>query len=196
LLQTRQPFNWCFSPATSADERRKAALSCRFFNALIALMKRFMPPLVDRLLDAAPFELREALRPSMTVEELKAAVARDVESLLNSRRGTLLEVTKLHMYADQSVFAFGLEDFSAKSISSAHDRNSICRSIEQAISNHEPRLLSVRVALEANVGGAQKVKFSIQAFLMVHPLHEPVSFDAVLQTTTQTYAVQNIRRVS
>jgi type VI secretion system protein ImpF len=159
-------------------------------------MKRFMPPLIDRLLDATPLESRETLRPSMTVEELKAAVARDVEALLNSKRGTLSKVTKPHKHADQSVFAFGLEDFSSKSISNAEDRNSICRSIEQAISDHEPRLVGARVSLDAKVGSSQKVRFSIQAFLMVHPLHEPVSFDAVLQTTTQTYAVQNIRRVS
>lgn len=159
-------------------------------------MKRFMPPLVDRLLDLAPFESTEPLRPSMTVEELRGAVARDVECLLNSRRGNSQEATKHHKYADQSVFAFGLEDFSSRSISSAEDRKSICRSIEHAISNHEPRLLNARVSLDAEAGSSQKVRFSIQAFLMVHPLQEPVSFDAVLQTTTQTYAVQNIRRIS
>jgi type VI secretion system protein ImpF len=159
-------------------------------------MKRFMPPLIDRLVDATPFESVEPLRPSMTVEELRAAVARDIESLLNSRRGSLREALIQHKYVDQSVFAFGLEDFSSRSISSAEDRKSICRSIELAISNHEPRLLNARVSLDESAGSSQKVRFSIQALLMVHPLQEPVSFDAVLQTTTQTYAVQNIRRVS
>jgi type VI secretion system protein ImpF len=162
----------------------------------MAAMKRFMPPLIDRLLDAAPGESVEPLRPSMTVEELKGAVARDVESLLNSRRGSPQETTRQFKHADHSVFAFGLDDFSSKSISNPEDRRWVCRSIEHAISNHEPRLLNVRVSIDESAGSSQRVRFSIQAFLMVHPLEEPVSFDAVLQTTTQTYAVQNTRRVS
>ena len=173
------------------DSRRHLGAA---FLIIFGLMQRFIPPLIDRILDAEPLQAVEVLRPSMSLEELKATVAREVESLLNSRRGTLSELTQVYKRVEHSVFAFGLEDFSSKSIASADDRKSICRSIELAIFNYEPRLVNAQVTLDPTVGNSQKVRFSIQAFLVIHPLQEPVSFDAVLQTTTQTYAVQSARR--
>jgi len=82
------------------------------------------------------------------------------------------------------------------SMSSAVDRAAICRSIERAITDHEPRLRNARVTLERRDTDTQKLRFSIHAVLVAHPLQEPVNFDAVLQTTTQNYAVQSGRRLA
>ena len=157
-------------------------------------MQRFIPPLLDRLIDAAPQSPSEPLRPAMSIEQLKDAVARDVESLLNARRGSSHESLDGYRHARQSVAAFGLDDFVAMSMSSAVDRAAICRSIERAITDHEPRLRNARVALERRDADTQKLRFTIHAMLIAHPLQEPVNFDAVLQTTTQNYAVQTGRR--
>ena len=67
---------------------------------------------------------------------------------------------------------------------------SICKSIARAITDHEPRLRNVAVDLDKRNVATQKLRFSIHAVLLAHPLQEPVNFDAVLQTTTQNYAVQ------
>ena len=91
--------------------------------------------------------------------------------------------------------AFPDDDFVSLSIASTVDRESICRAIERAITNHEPRLRSVRVELDRPDAQTQKLRFLIKAVLVAHPMHEPVSFDAVLQTTTQNYAVHAARRV-
>ena len=132
----------------------------------------------------------------MSIDQLKDTVARDVESLLNSRRGPESGSLSALANAKKSVLAFGLDDFAAKSMSSHADREAVCRSIEQAISNFESRLRNVRVTLEPDLADAQRLRFAIQALLVAHPLQEPVSFDAVLQTTTQHYAVQNLRRAA
>ena len=157
-------------------------------------MQRFSPPLLDRLIDRAPLVPTESLRPSMSIEQLKDAVARDVESLLNSRRGPSDRAAGAGGGAFDTVLGFGLDDFAYLSMSSKVDRDFICRSIERAILNHEPRLRNARVAIEKRDTDTQKLRFSIQALLIAHPLQEPVNFDAVLQTTTRNYAVQNNQR--
>ncbi len=157
-------------------------------------MQRFVPPLLDRLIDTAPLTRAEPLRPAMSLEQLEDAVARDVESLLNARRGSTSAAFDGFPNARTSVAAFGLDDFASMSMASAVDRVAICRSIERAITDHEPRLRSVRVELDQRDPATQKLRFSIRAMLIVHPLHEPVNFDAVLQTTTQNYAVDKRAR--
>lgn len=157
-------------------------------------MQRFVPPLLDRLIDSEPLSRSEPLRPALSMAQLKDSVARDVESLLNARRGSTREALDGYPFARASVAAFGLDDFVSMSMSSTVDRAAICRSIERAITDHEPRLRNARVELDRRDAATQKLRFSIHATLHAHPLQEPVNFDAVLQTTTQSYAVQSSRR--
>ena len=157
-------------------------------------MQRFVPSLLDRLIDAAPLSGSEPTRPSLSLEQLKDAVARDLESLLNARHGSSRDAFDRFANARRSIAAFGLDDFAAMSMTSIDDRAAICRSIERAINNFEPRLRGVRVELDKRDTATQKLRFAIRAVLIAHPLQEPVNFDAVLQTTTQSYAVQTGRR--
>ena len=159
-------------------------------------MQRFVPSLLDRLIDAAPKSRTEPIRPAFSLEELKDSVARDVESLLNARHGSSRDALDPFPNVRGSIVAFGLDDFAAMSMSSPTDRASICVSIARAITDHEPRLRNVVVDLDRRDVATQKLRFSIQAVLVAHPLQEPVNFDAVLQTTTQNYAVQIGRRVT
>ncbi len=159
-------------------------------------MQRFVPSLLDRLIDTAPLSGSEPTRPSHTLEQLKDAVARDVESLLNARHGSARDALEQYPNARRSIAAFGLDDFAAMSMASINDRAAICRSIERAINDHEPRLRGARVELDKRDTATQKLRFSIRALLVAHPLQEPVNFDAVLQTTTQSYAVLTGRRAA
>jgi type VI secretion system protein ImpF len=172
------------------------ARSCRLFLFFLNLMQRFVPPLLDRLIDVAPKDRVEALRPALTMDQLKASVAGDIEYLLNARRGTVQTSIGRYPNASASVASFGLDDFVSMSMSSEVDRGAICKSIERALVDHEPRLRNARVLLERREESTQKLRFSIHATLHAHPLQEPVNFDAVLQTTTQNYAVQIGRRAS
>ena len=157
-------------------------------------MTRFVPSLLDRLLDAQPQTRGETVRPTLCVEQLKEAVARDVEFLLNARHGAARLALERYPHARRSIVGFGLDDFAAMSMSSLVDRAAICRSIERAITDHETRLQHVQVDLDRRDSASQKLRFVIRAVLVTHPLQEPVSFDAVLQTTTQSYAVETGRR--
>jgi type VI secretion system protein ImpF len=160
-------------------------------------VQRFAPYLFDRLLDAAPDSRNEAAQPTLSIEQLKDTVARDVEALLNTRcavsgNGRLDGLTHVR----RSIVRFGLDDFSSRSLASTTDRDFICRAIERAIADHEPRLRNTRVTIDAHGGAGEGLRFAIHALLQVHPATEPVSFDAVLQTGTHHYRVASSGRVA
>jgi type VI secretion system protein ImpF len=159
-------------------------------------MQRFAPYLFDRLIDASPGAAGEALKPMLTLDQLKDTVARDVESLLNTRRGIGTQQLQGLVQVQRSVAAFGLDDFAARSMASTEDQAFVCQALERAIADHEPRLRSVRVELGRRDASTRRLKFSIKAMLLVHPMQEPVNFDAVLQTGTQHYAVTQARRTA
>jgi type VI secretion system protein ImpF len=153
---------------------------------------RFAPYLFDRLIDA-PDAPRDGVGMTWSVAQLEQAVVRDVEALLNTRRTIGADVLDPHPLVQRSILGYGLDDFSSLGPAGANDRALICRRIEAAITNHEPRLQRVQVALDPKGASAQQIRFSIKALLCVAPLKQPVDFDAVLEATTQHYAVSSAR---
>ena len=146
--------------------------------------------ILDRLLDDEPTETRE--RPSdrfQRVRELKHAVQRDLQALLNTRQEALEEIPNDYTETRRSLVVYGLPDFSSLDLNSGTDRTRIRRAVEQAIANFEPRLDRVRVSLEQSKA-VRGLHFRIDAILLLDPAPEPVTFDAELQLTTQKYNVQ------
>lgn len=130
----------------------------------------------------------------LSMEELKDSVARDLEALLNTRK--VIDEEKFSRYPEcnRSIVTYGLNDFAGLSLASTDDRAYICRSLEQTIARHEPRLRNVKATLEVQDGSINRLNFAISALLVVHPAHEPVSFDAVLQPSSQHYSISRARR--
>jgi type VI secretion system protein ImpF len=159
-------------------------------------MSRYNPSLFEKLLDDEPDVVSEYAIVQMSLEQLKDSVARDVEALLNTRCGLPGRVLKGYAECRTSILSFGMIDFAGLTLASPTDRDLICRSIEEAISAHEPRLREPKVSLELNEASNQKLHFSIQALLVVDLAREPVNFDALLQPTTQQYSVRRSRRAA
>lgn len=159
------------------------------------MARGFAPTLFEKLFDDEPKSPTDgqALR-RLNIEELKESVAIDVEALLNSRRGHTEDRLQDYARSKDSILSFGINDFVGMSLSNPADCHRICRSIEQAIQRHEKRLHAVRVTLEADRYSTNRLRFSIHALLVVHPAREAVSFDALLQPTTQQYSVVRGRR--
>lgn len=150
-------------------------------------MKGFEPSLFDKLFEAegqSPYALRR-----LSIEEMKETVARDIEALLNTRMVFTEEDLRRFPNCQRSVLTYGLSDFSGLSLASHYDREFICRSLEQAIARHEPRLKHVRVMLQVDSRATSVLYFAITAMLDVGPAHEPVTFDATLQPSTLQYSV-------
>ncbi|MGY0559324.1 type VI secretion system baseplate subunit TssE [Luteimonas sp. A277] len=157
-------------------------------------MNGFEPSLIEKLLDDAPGSTGGGVFKSISVEQYKESVARDLEGLLNSR--SAFSELDLADYPNcrQSLMTYGLCDFSSMSLANAYDRAEICRSLEQAVARHEPRLTNVQVSLDASPRLGGGLHFTIQALLDLQPAREPVSFDALLQANTLQYSVSRMRR--
>ncbi len=137
---------------------------------------------LDRLIDKEPRMSSEApLTRSQSVRMMKAAVQRDLEWLLNSRR-VFIEPDENLKELNRSVYVYGLPDFSNYGAASAPDRAKLLRQIMTAIKLFEPRLLNVRlVPIESDETGIQELRFRIEGLLAMDPAPEPVSFDTVVE---------------
>ncbi len=146
----------------------------------------------DRLIDHEPKNSTEApLTRAEAVRRMRAAVRRDIEWLLNSRRiadppeESLAEV-------NESVYVYGIPDLSTVSLASPGDQHLLLASIERAIRIFEPRLTNVRVVRVDDLEGKfiQRLDFRIEGLLLMDPSPEHISFDTTLDGVSQSYRVK------
>jgi type VI secretion system protein ImpF len=128
-------------------------------------------PLLDRLLDPDGRGVRR-----FGARELEAAVARDVESLLNTR---VADPRRLASFAQArtSLLGFGLRDFSQAACMGDEGRRALIRDIEQALRLFEPRLVPETVRVEPDPRGrvdALLLCLRIDAVLQVEPVRERI----------------------
>jgi type VI secretion system protein ImpF len=138
---------------------------------------------LDRLIDLEPKASVEApLSRSQSVRLLKAAVHRDLEWLLNTRR-IFLEPDESLKEVNRSLFVYGLADLSTYSMGSTADQAKLLRHLLGVVKLFEPRLANVRVIpLDSSGGtGLQELRLRIDGMLLMDPSPEPVSFDTVIE---------------
>lgn len=125
----------------------------------------------------------------LSIQELRQSIAHDLEDLLNNRMTRLNQTEEHYPGIKNSILQFGIIDFVGLSTANPIDRDKICRSIEQSISAHEPRLKQVKVEMLINENNMSSLYLSISAYLNISPLYEVVMFDALLKPTTQQYVI-------
>jgi type VI secretion system protein ImpF len=131
---------------------------------------------------------------AQSVRALKAAVRRDLEWILNTRRNPE-EATEDYPECRRSLYNYGLPDFTAYSFASVSDRQRLLRHLEETIRLFEPRLDSIRV-VPVEVGNenfTRLLRFQIEALLKMDPAPEQVTFDTVLQLTNGEYQIRGDR---
>ncbi len=142
---------------------------------------RITPSVLDRLLDYDPTALNESLKSrSRSITELKQAVKRDLEWLLNARQNAD-GIPENLVELNRSVFAYGLPDTTGTSAKSHYEQKKLTDQIETAIRHFEPRFLDLKVTMEPIDSVDRTIRFKIEAQLDVEPTPEPVTFDTVLQ---------------
>jgi type VI secretion system protein ImpF len=150
---------------------------------------RITPSVLDRLLDYDPQSTREAPKSrSASLTDLRQAVRRDLEWLLNTRCFVDADDEGL-TEAKRSVAYFGMPDFTGLSVQDAQAKDDLVRAIETAIKNFEPRFLGVKVTLEPVDGLDRQLRFRIEARLDVDPVPEQIVFDSVMQAGTGGFSV-------
>jgi type VI secretion system protein ImpF len=152
---------------------------------------RVLVPLLDRLIDNAPDQTRD---PPMSASEsmvaLRQSVRRDLESLLNARRcwkSWPASLTELRV----SPVGYGIPDFTSGAFNDTGRREELRLDIEEAILAFEPRFLSVRVALiESTERLEATLRLRIDAVLHAEPMPEPITFDTIIDPTTDNIVVR------
>jgi type VI secretion system protein ImpF len=147
------------------------------------------PSVFDRLL-----EPKASAHPEIGLRELKAAVARDLEWLLNTK-SVLRKASGVDELpeARHSILTYGIPDFSTASWRSHSDAQRICAELGAAVRTFEPRLLpsTVRVTLLPTQSADDfRMRFRIEATLHVEPISEPVYFDSSVEMDTGAIQVE------
>jgi type VI secretion system protein ImpF len=145
---------------------------------------------LDRLIDRDPRNSAdESVTRAQSVRQLKAALRRDLEWLLNTRRIAVEPGESLRQLRE-SLYVYGLPDFMAMSLASPKDQAKLVRALQTAVKLLEPRLADVRIVPLEAAQAARTLRFRIEGLLRMDPAPEQVSFDTVLDLTSAEYAVQ------
>lgn len=148
--------------------------------------QRYAPGLFDRLIDDQP----GATPATWTLEQLKDAVARDLESLLNTRAAMAEALFIDCPEASKSVLTYGLTDFAGMCMTSDADRKKICAAVLLTITRHESRLYAVTAALRPRSSSINRFDFVISGKLKAQKASDLLHFDAVLEPATQQYSIR------
>ena len=98
-------------------------------------MDSYVPGLFDRLMgDGGAAAGGVAVR--LSLEQLKDAVARDLEELLNTRVALPPGALDAYRECAASIVNYGLIDFAGMCLSSSDDRARICAALKAAIERH------------------------------------------------------------
>lgn len=149
-----------------------------------------LPSVLDRLLDDEPDNAQHNERALFELPYFRRALARDLESLLNTRLMAQAEIFDAYPHAENSMLRYGIPDLSGISLLNPDDRELLREQLRHAIEVHEPRLSRVRVSLDAPRESERHLRFRVDAVLKVHPHRPPVTFDATLQLSSNVYKVQ------
>ena len=127
---------------------------------------------------------------SQAVRQLKEALRRDLEWLLNTRRVAVPPKESLKE-VNRSVYIYGLPDFTSYRVK---DQDRLVRVLQSTIKLFEPRLANVRVVLvDADNPADRTVRLRIEGLLLMDPAPEHVSFDTLLELTSGECEVKDAR---
>jgi len=160
------------------------------------LAERLQPSLLDRLTDDEPGALKES-RDTRVIDivRLREIIQRDLSWLLNTNNIENTFDPDVFPNVARSVVNYGLTEVSG--VFSTEERaEHIRRSIERAISAHEPRIIdgSVDVTLTAEDGGSEMmVSLNIRADMWAQPLPLELFLRSQVDVTTGEVSVERSR---
>lgn len=139
------------------------------------------PSIIDRIIDPEAGGTR--FRRGYSLEKMIESVRRDLEDLLNTRRG-ISEIEEEYVELRNSIVNFGMPDFASLDTTTFQDRERLADVIEHIVEQFEPRLKEVRAVMDTSWdSGKFDVRYQIEAKLSVDPAPE-VTFETVLELTT------------
>ena len=150
---------------------------------------RVTPSVLDRLVDQDPRDLQESPKSrSAGLHELRLAVRRDLEWLLNTRCHAEADEGELEE-TKRSIAFYGLPDIMGVNAKNNLEQVRLTKSLESAIRIFEPRFKNLKVTMEEIGTVERQLKFRIEASLDIDPAPEPIVFDTVLQMGSGEFSI-------
>ncbi len=147
--------------------------------------------ILDRLIDDAPD--RDFDPPTSVTDQtrqMREAIRRDLESLLNTRRCPSAPPSELTELKDALV-SYGVDGMVSANLVTDEAKLSLARMIERRISMFETRLSDVRVTiLKSRTMTERALRMRIQASFRLHEGMPPISFESTIDPSTQRFLVE------
>jgi type VI secretion system protein ImpF len=150
----------------------------------------------DRLLDDDPTRGEDLHKTrGNALAELRDALRRDLEALLNTRPcSTTWEAGLAEL--DYSILNYGVATVTNAELSANENREQFRGAVERAIRRFEPRFLKVSVTLTEDTDRIDRtLRFRIEALVRAEPAPEPLVFDSIVDPSTQGITVLSPRHV-
>ncbi|MDG5493434.1 type VI secretion system baseplate subunit TssE [Niveispirillum sp. BGYR6] len=149
-----------------------------------------IPSVFDRLLQPVEGPSVRQVGWNAALAQLKQAIRRDLEALLNTRRRPGVPGGEIGELA-RSPLRFGIPDFTAINMATAERHAIFGRALETAIRNFEPRLAGVAVSvLTSDHVLDRTLRFRVEAVIRVEPSPEPIVFESVFDPVSQTFSIK------
>ncbi len=155
--------------------------------------ERLQPSLLDRLIDHAPTRLKDGPEATaFTPAQLRRAVLRDLQSLLNTSNLATIEDLSATPLVAKSTLNYGIPGF-AGLLEHSSRGNSLDRDLAEAIKIYEPRIrpetLKVRARGTSETSTMPSVVFEIEGELWAQPLPQQLFLETTIEVETRLAVV-------
>jgi len=151
-----------------------------------------LPSVLDRLLDAGATPVGARSR-GQQLNELRDAVRRDLEALLNAHRYPHAPPPDMPEL-QRSLLQYGVPDFLTINAGAADAREEFRLALEETIRRFEPRFKSVSVTLVGDHNPHDRtIRLRIDALMYAEPVPDAVSFDSVIDPSNCNILVRGGR---
>jgi type VI secretion system protein ImpF len=163
----------------------------------LASRERLQPSLLDRLTDNAPEHRRESLDlQSLSMQQLRQAVLRDLAWLLNTTNLATTEDLGDASLASKSTVNFGIPGF-AGLVGTAQRLLGLESAIAEAIRVYEPRIrpasLKVKLRPSKDAEASASVTFEIQGELWAQPVPQQLFLETMIDLETRMAVVTDAK---
>jgi type VI secretion system protein ImpF len=147
--------------------------------------------ILDRLVDEAPdrtFDEPKSLTEQ--TREMREAIRRDLEALLNTRRCPA-EAPALLSDLKDALVNYGVDGMVSANLVTDEAKLRLAQMIERRISMFETRLSDIRVTiLKSRTMTERALRMRIQASFRLHEGMPPISFESTIDPSTQRFLVE------
>lgn len=152
----------------------------------------FARSVLDRLLDANPDMKQDPLvSPIDQSCEMREAIRRDLENLLNTRRCPTTPPAELKELGC-SLVCFGIDGFVSMNLVSDEAKLVLARALERRIALFENRLSDVRLTILKNGATPRRtLRIGLEATFKPHDGLPLIRFEIVIDPSTQRFCVEH-----